>query len=142
MQAALSPYVLLSGTLTNGTSVSTILANNEASFVTGAFSDPEPVVPVAPPMAQAATLPTLLEPTPFVLPGTALGVFPTGLIITGVWTVMFVTVVGLGTWGRVQFRDSYRRKMDGIRATGISGLGAGGWDVPGYDRLRVGGWGG
>ncbi len=48
---------------------------------------------------------------PFVLPGTRPGIFPTGLIITSVWTFLFVGTVGYGTFGRIRFRESYRRRI-------------------------------
>jgi len=67
---------------------------------------------------------------PFVLPGTTLGMFPVGLIVTSAWLVVFIGVVGYGTWGRQQYRKQWRattaakggrswtpdtmRKMDGL----------------------------
>lgn len=38
-------------------------------------------------------------------------VYPVGLIITMIWTGIFVLVVGGGTIGRYQFRQAYRRRV-------------------------------
>ncbi len=47
----------------------------------------------------------------FVMPGRTLSIFPVGLIITSVWTVMFLVTVSVGTVDRVRFREAYRRRM-------------------------------
>lgn len=49
--------------------------------------------------------------TAFVLPGTTLGIFPTGLIITSAWAGVFLGAVGYGTIIRMKFRDHYRRRL-------------------------------
>ena len=59
----------------------------------------------------------------FVLPGTTLGIFPTGLIITVVWTLLFLLAVGYGTWARVQFRDQFRQRKARADVRGF-GVGA------------------
>lgn len=46
----------------------------------------------------------------FTLPGTTLGIFPVGLIITSIWALIFLGAVGYGTWGRIQFRDQFRER--------------------------------
>ena len=57
--------------------------------------------------------------TPFVLPGTHLGIFPIGLIITGGWTALRIATLGVGTVGRMKFRDQYRaEKQRGIENAG------------------------
>ena len=47
----------------------------------------------------------------FVLPGTTLGIFPTGLIVTGTWAVLFILTFGLGTIGRIKYRSLYRSRL-------------------------------
>jgi hypothetical protein len=44
----------------------------------------------------------------FTLPGTTIGIFPIGGIITGAWIVLFLTTFGLGTLGRIMSRREYR----------------------------------
>ena len=63
------------------------------------------------PAAAAASAAANFVP-PFVLPGTTISpqIFPVGMILTGVWMVAFIAVVGAGTLGRLQFRHAYRRK--------------------------------
>jgi hypothetical protein len=95
--------------------VNTSLSSTESSFVAGVFSRAagnitDPKTLLGNPQEQLAAAAAGL-PTPFVVPGLALGVFPTGLIVTGTWMFLFVTAVGLGTLGRIQFRDQYRRAL-------------------------------
>ena len=47
----------------------------------------------------------------FILPGTTLGIFPTGLIVTGTWAVLFILTFGLGTIGRIRYRSLYRSRL-------------------------------
>jgi len=50
-------------------------------------------------------------PTPFIVPGLSLGVFPVGLIVASTWVLIFASVVGYGTMQRIRFRDQYRRDV-------------------------------
>jgi hypothetical protein len=61
--------------------------------------------------AAASASAAVATAAPFVLPGTALAFFPTGLVITCVWTAGFLGAVGFGTVGRIQFREQYRRRV-------------------------------
>jgi hypothetical protein len=95
--------------------VNTSLSSTESSFVAGIFSRAagnitDPKTLLGNPQEQLAAAAAGL-PTPFAIPGVSLGVFPVGLIVTGTWMVLFVTAVGLGTLGRIQFRDQYRRAI-------------------------------
>lgn len=56
----------------------------------------------------------------FVLPGTTFGIFPTGMIITLAWLLIFVCAYGFGTWRRYQHREFYRKRMH-IAAGGLKG---------------------
>lgn len=111
----LSPQIALSGKAENGSTVTTQLSTDEASFLSGLFSDQTAANSTA---ATAAGVNAAANGK-FILPGTTLGIFPTGLIITGVWTLLFVTVVGIGTVGRINFRDQYRRRIKAQQARQI-----------------------
>ncbi|KIW08714.1 uncharacterized protein PV09_00658 [Verruconis gallopava] len=112
-QAVLVPQISISGmNPVSQKSVNTTLSSTEASFNAGVFvkaatnaNDPQSILgkPAEEIAAAAAGL-----PTPFVVPGLALGVFPTGLIVTSIWTAIFLGVVGYGTFGRIQYRTQYR----------------------------------
>lgn len=96
-------------------SVNTTLSSSEASFNSGVFAtqagnSSDPTTLLGQPVEQIAAAAQGL-PTPYDVPGLALGVFPTGLIVTGVWMTLFIGVVGAGTIGRMQFRDQYRRAI-------------------------------
>lgn len=81
----------------------------EASFVNGVFADrPAPTASAGTPAFTSAVMGNKIK---FVMPGTTLGIFPVGLIITGSWAVAFVAVVGYGTVGRLRFREQYRRRI-------------------------------
>ena len=54
----------------------------------------------------------------FTLPGTTLGIFPVGLIITSVWASLFIGAVGYGTWERIQFREQFRQRKVRALAAG------------------------
>ncbi|KAI9850720.1 MAG: hypothetical protein M1838_005211 [Thelocarpon superellum] len=99
----LAPNVTLTATGKNGAKLSTELSAKDASFVNGILSD------VA---STCATLACLAPPgTPFIMPGQTLGIFPTGLVVTCLWTLAGFIVVGYGTMGRYQFRQQYRRRV-------------------------------
>ncbi|OCT46148.1 hypothetical protein CLCR_01278 [Cladophialophora carrionii] len=87
-----------------------IMANLSAAdgawFVVGQFKDEFENGLVTPTAATAA----IAAAAPFVLPGTTLGIFPTGLIVTCAWTVLFFVAYGIGTIGRIQYRSAYRKR--------------------------------
>jgi hypothetical protein len=95
--------------------INTTLSSSEASFNSGVFAraagnSTDPSTLIGQPVEQIAAAAQGL-PTPYDVPGLALGVFPTGLIITSVWMVAFIGVVGAGTIGRMQFREQYRKAI-------------------------------
>lgn len=92
-----------------GDEISTQLSSTEASFVNGVFSNSKAGSPVTPDIRASATA-LADDVSPFIMPGTTLGTFPIGLVITLAWTLIFVGAVGLGTLGRMQFRDQFRRR--------------------------------
>lgn len=102
--------------------VETTLASNEASFVNGVFaraaSGPTNVDPEAAAKASAA----VQSAEPFVVPGQSLAFFPIGLVISSVWTAGFFLAVGGGTYGRIQFREQYRRRVRAEVARGLKSI--------------------
>ncbi|TID26932.1 gb [Venturia nashicola] len=115
-QPLLIPQIAISATSPQTKlAINTSLSSTESSFVAGVFSkaagnvtDPKELL--GNPQEQLAAAEAGL-PTPFAVPGLSLAVFPVGLIVTGTWMFFFVTAVGLGTLGRMQFRDQYRRAI-------------------------------
>ncbi|KAI9805077.1 MAG: hypothetical protein M1825_000911 [Sarcosagium campestre] len=101
LEASLTPNVTLSATTPKGKKVKTVLSSKEASFVSGSFQA----------FTAASAAEALASAGPFELPGTTLGMFPTGLVITGVWAGIGIAVVAWGTVGRFRFRDQYRRRI-------------------------------
>lgn len=95
MRNVLAPSVSLSAKAVNGSTISTILPNDPAEFITGQLSIKA--------VATAAI-------DVFVLPGTKILIFPVGGIITGVWSVLFIGTVAYGTFGRMSFRTQYRAR--------------------------------
>ncbi|KAK4098112.1 hypothetical protein N658DRAFT_432640 [Parathielavia hyrcaniae] len=113
LQALVVPMVTLKATNGNGQTVSTNVSANEASFVTGFFS--QEVVLSNFTMAQLAVdaeVARLKNGTvAFVMPGVQLMIFPIGLIITSVWLALGLVAYGMGTYDRYNFREMHRRRM-------------------------------
>ncbi|KAK4118861.1 hypothetical protein N657DRAFT_325494 [Parathielavia appendiculata] len=113
LQALVVPMVTLKAINGNGQTVSTNVSSNEASFVTGFFS--QELVLSNFTMAQLAVdaeLARLRNGTvAFVLPGVQLMIFPVGLIITSVWLALGLLAYGMGTYDRYNFREMHRRRM-------------------------------
>jgi len=96
------------------------LSSADASFLNGVFSQsttqaaqqagPAPVAQTLASTVTVAPPAILVNPKQFTVPGTTLGIFPIGLIITCIWTGFFLAAVGFGTLGRIQFREQYRRR--------------------------------
>jgi len=47
-------------------------------------------------------------------------IFPIGGIITGIWSLLFVATVAYGTWGRMQWRDTHRRRVAAKKKGGMA----------------------
>ncbi|KAF1945191.1 hypothetical protein EJ02DRAFT_339243 [Clathrospora elynae] len=99
--------------------VETTLSSQEASFVNGIFSKAGSAPTNADPQAAASASAAVSSAAPFVIPGTTFGIFPIGLIVTSIWAVLFSLAVGLGTFGRIKFRDQYRRRVRAESARGV-----------------------
>lgn len=108
----LIPQIQLRANSSNGTTITSDLTSSDAVyFVVGQFKDKATPASAAqasnPLMAEAA----INDSKGFVLPGTTLGIFPVGLIVTGAWTLLFFLAFGLGTLGRIRHRDIYRKRI-------------------------------
>ena len=115
MEPLLIPQIFILANNSAGQTLNATLSSTQASFVAGVFSnssslttDPKTILgnPAAEIVAEQEG-----APTPYVVPGLALGVKPIGLIVTSIWTIIFFAAVGLGTLGRIQYRDQYRKQM-------------------------------
>lgn len=107
------PTLTLTAKNSTGSTVDTTVSINEAAFLTGVFSAEIIMSDFA--AAQAAVddqLAGLKNGTvAFVLPGVQLMVFPIGLIITSIWLVIGIAVVGFGTYERWNYAEMYRRRQ-------------------------------
>ncbi|KAJ4364706.1 hypothetical protein N0V83_009303 [Neocucurbitaria cava] len=99
--------------------VTTTLSSQEASFVNGVFAKTASAPTNADPQAAASASAAVISAAPFVVPGTSLAFFPVGLVVTSFWTLMFFLAVGFGTFGRIQYRDQYRRRVRMEQARGV-----------------------
>ncbi|KAF9730923.1 hypothetical protein PMIN06_005804 [Paraphaeosphaeria minitans] len=112
LQPLLIPQIELSAkNPSSGQDVKATLSSTEASFVNGVFAKQATTGTDAAALASASA--AVQSVAPFVVPGQTLDprVTKAGLIITLVWAVSFMSVVGLGTYGRIQFREQYRRRV-------------------------------
>ncbi|KAF1949561.1 hypothetical protein CC80DRAFT_429000 [Byssothecium circinans] len=111
LQPLLIPQIELTAKNLAGQDEKATLSSQDASFVNGVFAK-QATSPAADAQAAASASAAVASAEPFKLPGTGIGeVGPQGVIITGVWMVAFTFVVGMGTFGRIQFREQYRRRM-------------------------------
>ncbi|KAE8451620.1 hypothetical protein EG329_003077 [Mollisiaceae sp. DMI_Dod_QoI] len=108
LQKVLVPVVTLTGTDGTGASVNTSLSSDEATFVSGVFA--AQVTPTKSQVSPPIQTLVVASDAPFVVPGLNILIVPIGLIITSIWTVLFVGTIAYGTVGRMQFREHYRRR--------------------------------
>ena len=112
LEALVLPQVTLNAVNAGGTTVSTNISSNEAAFVNGVFS--KEVIMSETSRAQAAVNDMkagLANGTvAFVLPGVSLMIFPVGLVITGLWTVLGFAAYGYGTYNRINYRHTFRTR--------------------------------
>jgi hypothetical protein len=106
------PILTLTAINATGGSVSTNVSSNEAVFVTGVFSREVVMSDFA--LANAAVEETMsklrTKEVAFVLPGVRLMIYPIGLIITSVWLVLGTIAYGIGTYDRIRYAESYKRR--------------------------------
>jgi hypothetical protein len=108
LEKTVVPTVTLTGIDSNGLQVNTTLATGEANFVSGVFAQKATVTKTSV-QSPIQTL-VVASDAPFVLPGLHILIFPIGGIITGTWAVLFIATIAYGTFGRMQFRDQYKRR--------------------------------
>jgi hypothetical protein len=108
LERLLVPTVTLTGMDPNGLMVNATLAAGEATFVSGVFAQQI----TASKTAAQPPIQTLVVASnaPFVVPGLHILIFPIGGVITGVWAILLISTIAYGTFGRMQFRDLYRRR--------------------------------
>jgi hypothetical protein len=107
MRAILTPNITLSGITQDGTATSTVLALEDASFVTGLFVKSRVTNETATPSQLAAAG----FKADFVRPGTTMVGFPTGLVIVSVWSLLLLAVEGYGIRKKLRARNDYRRRV-------------------------------
>lgn len=114
MEALLLPSLTLTANTSDSSAdpLRTTLSPNEASFLTGVFSNTSVLSDFA--AAQAAVDRRLADldsgDIAFIVPGTQFMVFPIGFIITSVWTVLGVGAYGWGTLERYKFKKSFEER--------------------------------
>ncbi|KAI6251084.1 hypothetical protein HI914_00908 [Erysiphe necator] len=107
LENILTPNVTLSAVDSTGATVTTSLNSDETKFVNGVFAKQEKLPTkalLAPPIQTLVVAPD----APFVVPGLNILIFPIGLIITGLWTILMISTIGYGTFGRIQWREQFR----------------------------------
>ncbi|KAF3937459.1 hypothetical protein ABW19_dt0209645 [Dactylella cylindrospora] len=97
MKLLLIPTLTLVGNSASGTPMNASVAAAQINYVSGAFAN------ITKPEVVAAA-------EPFVLPGTQISIVPVGMYLFTVYMVLFVLIVGFGSWERYQFRMSYRKR--------------------------------
>jgi hypothetical protein len=106
------PTVTLKGVSSDGTTVLTNVSSNEAVFVNGIFANEVIMSDTA--LAQLAVDEVVIGlangTVAFILPGVQVLIVPVGLVITSVWLVVGVSVYAFGTFERIAYRQSYRRR--------------------------------
>lgn len=101
----------------SGVASNTSLSSDTLSYVAGQLVQTGGTpINITLPEATALAVPIISSASVFVLPGTHIMVYPTGLIITCVWTGIFAVTVGGGTIGRYRFRQHYRHRIQRTQA--------------------------
>ncbi|KAL5114072.1 hypothetical protein ACEQ8H_008049 [Pleosporales sp. CAS-2024a] len=119
LKRLLVPEIDLSATNpVSGEQVETTLSG-DATFVNGIFAKAaNGPTNVAPGVAASASA-DVQSAAPFVVPGQHIEIAPIGVSITCAWAGLFFLVVGGGTYGRIQFREQYRRRIRTEAARGV-----------------------
>lgn len=123
LEALIMPTVSLKGVTSAGNTVATNVSSNEAAFVNGVFSKEVIMSDLALAQLEVNDVVAGLKngTVAFVLPGVNILIFPVGLVVTGLWAVLGLTVYGMGTFQRINYRESYRsRKARAGKSTGAT----------------------
>lgn len=95
--------------------VSTTLSSDTLSYVAGELVESTPAN-ITFPEAKTLTTAIVATATKFVYPGQHILVSLNTVIVTSIWTGLFIAVVAFGTIGRYRFRQSYRQRAAVARA--------------------------
>ena len=113
IETLIIPTLTLSAVNTTGQTVRTNVSSNEAAFLTGVFSKEVVLSDFA--LAQQAvnnmTQRLAAKEVAFVLPGVQILIFPVGLIIASVWLLVGLAFYGFGTYERIGYAESFRRRQ-------------------------------
>lgn len=103
---ALVPNLTVSGDAQDGTTLTTQLSTDDASFVNGLFTNYSA-------MNQTSSFSAsfVADEESSVRMGNTLAIFPVGLILTSIWTLLLLMIMGYGTMSKIRARDSYRRRV-------------------------------
>jgi hypothetical protein len=106
------PTVTLEAVDSNGNTVNTNVSCNDAAFVNGIFATTVVLSDTAKAQLAVDEIEAALAngTVAFVLPGVNILIFPVGLVVTGAWTLIGVVAYGIGTFQRINHRESYRRR--------------------------------
>lgn len=115
LEIILMPIITLRGPNSSAETreVRTPVSSNEAAFLAGVFSSQSVMSDFA---AAQLAVDTVMEEmrngtVAFVLPGTQIMVFPVGLVITGTWLLIGLSVYGFGTFERMQYAEMYKTRQ-------------------------------
>jgi hypothetical protein len=111
LMSLMLPVIKLNAALDNNQAISTNVSTSDGAwFVIGQFTNNSQSEVRAGLVTGKVATAAIAAAAPFILPGQTLGIFPTGLIVTLSWTGLFILAYGLGTLGRIQYRQAYRKR--------------------------------
>ena len=116
IRSILTPNITFSGSTHNGATISIQLSDADASFVNGLFVDHATANnELQAPGSRPANI-------GFEYPDTVFKGFPTDFIITSVWALLLMMIMGYSAMTKIQARESYRRRMRSKTNGGTGGI--------------------
>lgn len=100
----LTPQVSIKATNELGQPILTTISLTDAKYVNGVFAKTSAQAQVIESNATTAAV-------PFQLPGTRIEIIPVGLYFFSAYLLVFLTILGWGTFERAKFRDQYRKRV-------------------------------
>ena len=113
--SVLVPNITFSGAMADGNPISTQLSTKKALFVHGLFTDYNK--PKNTP--KGSTLAN--DGIDYGLPGTTLTVIPVGFIITSVWAILIMMIMGYSTLSKIRAREAFRKRVRSKMSGGLGG---------------------
>ncbi|KAH8168622.1 hypothetical protein LIA77_11886 [Sarocladium implicatum] len=113
LEIILVPSITLRGlNRSTAAEVRTPVSLNEAAFLAGVFSSQSVMSDFSAAQLAVSTAMEQLRngTTAFILPGTQIMVVPIGLVITGTWLLIGLTIYGFGTFERMRYADMYKSR--------------------------------